>query len=62
MMRFDACRAAHVLFGSPRSDMPFRHVLLLLTARDRRAGPPRTGAAGGSSLNAELAHAKGFFR
>ena len=39
MMRFDSRRAAHVLFGSPRS-----------------------GAAGGSILNAELAHAKGYLR
>jgi len=55
-------RPSHVLPGSPRSDMPSRHVLLLPAARDRRAGPPRAGAAGGSILNAELAYAKGYLR
>ncbi len=50
-------RPVHVLSGGPRSEMPFRHVLLLPAPRDRRAG-----AAGGGILNAELAHAKGYLR
>jgi len=57
-----AIRPTHVLSGSLRSDRPTRPVLLLPAARDRRAGPPRKGAAGGSILNAELAHAKGYLR
>ncbi len=62
MTRSDSCRPAHGLSGSPQSDLPARHVLLLPAARDRRAGPPGAGAAGGSILNVELAHAKGTLR
>jgi len=55
-------RPSHAFSGSPRSDTPSSRVLLLPAARDRRAGPPRTRAAGGSILNAELAHPKGYLR
>ncbi len=51
-------RASHALTGSPRSDAPSGAPSCSRLRRIAERVPPERDAAGGSTLNAELAHAR----